>query len=246
MSSAIDNELERGDWNMSTDRLHELDLIGWLLGTAGLVLMFAGFFIIDHGGWLGPDSPVSELAAEITDNRTRIVAGSTVGIVGALALVGFVASLRMRLARQGPKGELLALVAYAFGIVMTIGAFVHASYRMAISEPITPNLLADAVLPLSILKSHIIALFMLGALGVAATMSVSSFVVGLLPKPFAWAGVVLVAVTVALIPTGLGVGGLALFLWLIVACPVLIVSDHTASTHRLQQSRSGEMEHERS
>ncbi|HEY5890745.1 MAG TPA: hypothetical protein VIW94_08620 [Acidimicrobiia bacterium] len=213
---------------MSENLSGRLDLIGWFLGLASLAMMFVGFFIIDHGGWLGPDSPVSELAAEITDNRTRIVAGSTVGIVGALVLVGFVASLRMRLAREGSKGELLALVAYAFGIVMTIGAFVHGSYRMAISAPIVPNTLADAVLPISILKEHIIALFMLGALGVAATMSISSLVVGLLPKPYAWVGVVLVAATVALIPTGLGVGGLALFLWLIVACVLLIVHDTPA------------------
>ncbi len=221
---------------MSTGRSGGLDLVGWLLGLAGLVLMFVGFFIIDHGGWLGPDSPVSELAAEITDNRTRTVAGNTVGIVGAFALVGFVASLRMRLAREGSKGELLALVAYAFGVVMTIGAFVHASYRMAISAPIVPNMLTDAVLPLSILKEHIIALFMFGALGVAATMSVSSLVVGLLPKPFAWVGVVLVAATVALIPTGLGVGGLALFLWLIVACLVLIAHDGSVLTNGVTSS----------
>jgi hypothetical protein len=236
--------LKEETWNMSTDRSDELDLIGWWLGLAALVLIFVGFFIIDHGGWLGPDSPVSELAAEITDNRSRIVAGSTVGIVGAFALVGFVASLRMRLAREGSKGELLALVAYAFGIVMTIGAFVHASYRIAISAPIVPNMLAEAVLPLSILKEHIIALFMLGAVGVAATMSVSSLVVGLLPKSFAWVGIVLVAATVALIPTGFGVGGLALFLWLIVACPVLIVGDRTTDTHGSPLALTGQMEHE--
>jgi hypothetical protein len=35
---------------------------------------------------------------------------------------------------------------------------------------------------------------------------------------------------VALIPTGLGVGGLALFLWLIVACPILIIRDRTTNT----------------
>ena len=230
---------------MSTDRSDELDLIGWLLGLAALVLMFVGFFLIDHGGWLGPDSPVGELAAEITNNQTRIVVGSTVGIVGALALVAFVAVLRMRLAQEGSKGELLALVSYAFGIVMTIGAFVHGSFRMATSAPIDPNMLADAVLPLSMLKEHITDLFLIGALGLAATMSVSSFVVGLLPKPFAWVGVVLVVATMALIPTDLGVGGLALFLWLIVACPVLIVRDHTTSTHGSPQSPSGQMEHER-
>lgn len=227
--------LKEETWNMSSDGSDRLDLIGWLLGLAGLALMFVGFFIVDHGGWLGPDSPVGELAAEITDNRTRIVAGSTVGIVGALLLVGFVAALRMRLAREGSKGELLALVAYAFGIVMTIGAFVHASYRMAISAPIVPNILADAVLPLSILKEHMVALFMLGALGVAATMSISSLVMRFLPKPFAWVGIGLVAATVALIPTGLGVGGLALFLWLIVACLVLITQDGSELTSNVRR-----------
>jgi hypothetical protein len=220
---------------MSQDRLSGLDLIGWILGLAGLVLVFVGFFIVDHGGWLGPDSPVNELAAEITDNRTRLVAGSTVGIIGALVLVGFVASLRMRLARDGSKGELLALIAYAFGIVMVIGAFVHGSYRMAISAPIEPNLLADAVLPLSILKEHVIALFMLGALGVAATMSISSLVMRFLPKPFAWVGIGLVAATVALIPTGLGIGGLALFLWLMAACLVLIAQDGSVFTNDVRR-----------
>lgn len=221
---------------MSQNRSSGVDRIGWILGLAGLVLIFVGFFMVDHGGWLGPDSPVSELAAEITDNRTRLVAGGTVGIVGALALVGFVASLRMRLARDGSKGELLALIVYAFGVVMVIGAFVHGSYRMAISAPIEPNLLADAVLPLSILKEHIIALFMLGALGVAATMSISSLVMRFLPKPFAWLGVVLVAAALALIPTGLGIGGLALFLWLIVACLVLIAQDGLVLANDVRRS----------
>ena len=221
---------------MSQNRSSGVDRIGWILGLAGLVLIFVGFFIVDHGGWLGPDSPVSELAAEITDNRTRLVAGGTVGIVGALALVGFVASLRMRLARDGSKGELLALIVYAFGVVMVIGAFVHGSYRMAISAPIEPNLLADAVLPLSILKEHIIALFMLGALGVAATMSISSLVMRFLPKPFAWLGVVLVAAALALIPTGLGIGGLALFLWLLVACLVLIAQDGLVLANDVRRS----------
>lgn len=221
---------------MSQNRSSGVDRIGWILGLAGLVLIFVGFFMVDHGGWLGPDSPVSELAAEITDNRTRLVAGGTVGIVGALALVGFVASLRMRLARDGSKGERLALIVYAFGVVMVIGAFVHGSYRMAISAPIEPNLLADAVLPLSILKEHIIALFMLGALGVAATMSISSLVMRFLPKPFAWLGVVLVAAALALIPTGLGIGGLALFLWLIVACLVLVAQDGLVLANDVRRS----------
>ena len=221
---------------MSQDRSGGLDLIGWILGLAGLVLMFVGFLVVDHGGWLGPDSPVRDLAAEITGNQTRIVAGSSVGIVGALVLVGFVASLRMRLARDGSKGELLALTAYAFGLVMVIGAFVHGSFRMATSATIEPNMLADAVLPLSILKEHVTDLLMIGTLGVAATMGISSLVVRFLPKPFAWVGIGLVGINVVLIPTNLGLGGLALYLWLMVACLVLIAQDGSVLTNGVRRS----------
>jgi len=221
---------------MSQDRSSGLDLIGWILGLAGLVLIFVGFLVVDHGGWLGPDSPVRDLAAEITNNQTRIVAGSTIGIVGALVLVGFVASLRMRLARDGSKGELLALIAYAFGLVMVIGAFVHGSFRMATSAPVEPNVLADAVLPLSILKEHVSDLLMIGTLGVVATMSISSLVMRFLPKPAAWIGIGLVVINVGLIPTNLGLGGLALYLWLMVACLVLIAQDGSMLTDRVSRS----------
>jgi hypothetical protein len=221
---------------MSQDRSSGLDLIGWILGLAGLVLIFVGFLVVDHGGWLGPDSPVRDLAAEITSNQTRIVAGSTVGIFGALVFVGFVASLRMRLARDGSRGELLALIAYAFGLVMVIGAFVHGSFRMATSATIEPNMLADAVLPLSILKEHVTDLLMIGALGVAATMSISSLVMRFLPKPFAWVGIGLVAINVVLIPTNLGLGGLALYLWLMAACLILIARDGSVLTNDIRRS----------
>jgi hypothetical protein len=216
---------------MSHDRPNGLALVGWILGLAGLVLIFVGFFVVDHGGWIGPDSPVRDLAAEITSNQTRIIAGSTVGIVGALVLVAFVASLRIRLARDDSKGELLALIAYAFGLVMVIGAFVHGSFRMATSASIEPNTLADAMLPLSILKEHISDLLMIGTLGVAATMSISSLVMRLLPRPFAWVGIGLVGINVVLIPTNLGVGGLAMYLWLMVACLVLIAQDGSVLTN---------------
>jgi hypothetical protein len=198
------------------------DRSGWWFGLAGLVLVFVGFFGIDGGGSMGPDSPVAELAAEITDSPTRVTVGSTVGIVGALALVVFAAALRMRLGREGSLGELLALVAFAFGIIMAIGGVVHGSFRMATSESIHPNLLEDAILPLSILKEHVSDLFMLGAVGLVTTMSVASLSVGLLPRAYGWIGLALVVATVALIPTGLGVGGLTLFFWLIAACGVLI------------------------
>jgi hypothetical protein len=221
---------------MSSERSSGLDLIGWILGLAGLVLVFVGFLVVDHGGWLGPDSPVRDLAAEITSNQTRIVAGSTMGIVGGLVLVGFVAALRMRLARQGSKGEFLGLVAYAFGLVMVIGAFVHGSFRMATSAPIEPNMLADAVLPLSILKEHVTDLLMIGILGVAATMSISSLVMRLLPKAVAWIGIGLVVINVILIPTNLGVGGLAMYFWLMGACFMLIAQDGAALTGYVRRS----------
>jgi hypothetical protein len=200
------------------------------LGISALLLMFVGFFGIDEGGSEGPSRPVSDIAAEITDTQMRIVVGNTVGMIGGLILVAFVAALRMRLAREGAPGEFFALIAYAFGLVMTIGALVLGSFRIATSAAIDPNLLVDAILPLSILKEHVADLLLLGALGLVATMSASSVLLGLLPKRFAWVGVALVAAAVALIPTGLGIGGLALFIWLIAACGVLLSTDESAST----------------
>lgn len=199
-----------------------IDKIGAGIGLVALLMVFVGFFAIDGGGSNGPDSPVGELAAEITAIRGRIAAGSTVGIVGGLLFVGFAASLRMRLARAGLIGDFLSLMAYAFGLVVTIGALVHGSFRMATSVVTEPNMLVDAILPLSILKEHITDLMMLGIVGLAVVMGISSFMVNLLPRVFAGIGIFLVVMTVALIPTGIGVGAILIFFWLIAACGVLI------------------------
>ena len=93
---------------------------------------------------------------------------------------------------------------------------------MATSSAIDPNELADAILPLSLLEERSSDLLLLGALGFVAAIRVSSFSFGLLPKPFAWMGTVLVAAAILLSPTGFGVGGLALFIWLITACGLLL------------------------
>jgi uncharacterized membrane protein len=53
----------------------------------------------------------------------------------------------------------------------------------------------------------------------------------LLPRPFAWVGIGLVGINVVLIPTNLGVGGLAMYLWLMVACLVLIAQDGSVLTN---------------
>jgi hypothetical protein len=119
---------------------------------------------------------------------------------------------------------------------MVIGAFVHGSFRMATSATIEPNMLADAVLPLSILKEHVTDLLMIGTLGIAATMSISSLVMRFLPKPLAWVGIGLVGINVVLIPTNLGVGGLALYFWLMVACLVLIARDGSVLTNDVRRS----------
>jgi hypothetical protein len=204
-----------------------IDKIGAGIGLVALLMVFVGFFVIDGGGSNGPDQPVLDLAAEITAIRGRIVAGSTVGIVGGMLFVGFVASLRIRLARAGLIGDFLSLVAYTFGVVVTIGALVHGSFRMATSVVTEPNRLVDAILPLSILKEHITDLMMLGIIGLVVVMSISGFAVNLLPRVFAGIGIGLVVTTIALIPAGLGVGVIAIFFWLMAACAVLIGNEST-------------------
>lgn len=204
------------------DPLGDHNRVGWWCGIAASVLISAGFFAIDEGGSTGPDGSIDVLVREISDNRGRIVVGSLVGMLGAVVLVGFVASLRMRLAREGSTGELLGLVAYAFGLVMTVGAFVHGSFRLATTTAHDPRVLTDAMRPLSMLKEHVTDVLFWGALGLVATMSLGSFLVRLLPKVLAWVGVVLAAATLALLPTDHGGVAAALFPWMIVACAFLV------------------------
>jgi len=215
------------------DRSTHLDRVGWWCGIVAVVLISAGFFAIDEGGSTPPDGPIDVLVQEITGSRGRIVAGSLVGMVGAVVLVWFAATLRMRLAREDAVGEVLGLAAYAFGIVMTVGALAHGSFRLATTTVRDPRVLAEAMRPLALLKEHLADVLGWGAIGLVVTMSLGSFLVRLLPRTMAWVGATLAILAVALIPTDHGGVGVALFPWLAVACLVLIrEGDRTGTPKR--------------
>jgi hypothetical protein len=204
--------------------------VGWWCGIVGAVLIFAGFFAIDEGGSTPADGPIDVLVREITGQRGRIVTGSLVGMVGGMVLLWFAASLRMRLAGDSAVGEVLGLVAYASGIVMTVGALAHASFRLASAAAPDPHVLAEAMRPLALLQGHVSDMLVWGAMGLVATMSLSSFLMRFLPRPMAWLGALLAAATVSLTPTDHGGVGVMLFPWLAAACLFLLrEGDRTGS-----------------
>ena len=204
--------------------------VGWWCGIVATVLISVGFFAVDPSGSTPADGPTNVLVREITDNSGRIVVGSLLGMVGAMVLVWFAASLRVRLARDGQIGEMLGLAAYAFGVVMTVGALAHGSFRLATTTVSDPRVLAEAMRALAMIMEHVTDILMWGAIGLVGTMSLSSFLVGLLPRMMAWIGVVLSASAVALTPTDHGGVGAALLPWVVVGCVVLLrEGDRTVS-----------------
>jgi hypothetical protein len=211
-----------GERRRRVDRSVHLARVGWWCGVVAVVLISVGFFAIDEGGSTPPDGPIEVLVREVTGNRGRIVVGSLIGMVGAVVSVWFAATLRIRLARENPVGEVLGLVGYACGIVMTVGALAHGSFRLATTTVQDPQVLAEAMRPLALLKEHVTDVLVWGAMGLVVTMSLASFLVRLLPRTMAWVGATLAALTVALTPTDHGGVGAALFPWLAVACLLLV------------------------
>jgi hypothetical protein len=182
----------------------------------------AGFFAIDQGGSTPPDGLVDMLVREVTGNRGRIVVGSLVGMVGAVVSVWFAATLRVRLAREDAVGEVLGLVGYACGIVMTVEALGHGSFRLAATTVQDPACSPRRCGLLAMLNEHATDVLVWGAMGVVVTMSLAAFLVRLLPRTMAWVGATLAALTAALTPTDHGGVGAALFPWPAVACLLLV------------------------
>ncbi len=195
-------------------------IVSWC-GIVAIVMIVAGFFAVDAGGSTPADGRLLTLAREITEDRGRIVVGSLMGMVGAMLLVVFTAGLRVRLAsddRNGAMGTMLGLVAYAFGVIMTVGAFTHGSLRVAATAIDDPGVLAGGMRALTLVIGVGAALMLWGAIGLVATLSAGSFLGGsFLPRALAWIGAVLVIASVALTPTDRGGVGLMLLPWIAIS-----------------------------
>ena len=194
---------------------------GWWGGIVSLFLIGAGFFAIDAGGTNGPDAPVDLLVNDIVSTQGRIVAGSIVGLIGAILLLWFASALRLRLARDGDLGSMIGLAAFGAALLMSAGALIHASFRLAITS-VGSLILAEAMRPLAILGAHTFDVFAWGMIGLAVAVSVAGFAVGLIPRSLAVVGAVICVASLALAPSGHGGAVLALIPWLIGVCAVLI------------------------
>ena len=193
--------------------------VGWWLGIIGPMLILVGFFAVDEGGTELSGS-TSEIVDHLSGLHGRIVIGSMIGILGAFAILGFVASLRLHLSKAGVGGGWLGLVAFGSGMIMAVGAIVQGSFRLAIDAIVDSGGPPDEMLSIWELDT-VIAVLVWGGVGLVATMCISAFAIGLLPKPMAGVGVVLVVATIALTPTDHGGISLTLLLWLSTASGLL-------------------------
>jgi hypothetical protein len=211
-----------------------MQILGCWCGILAVVLISAGFFAIDEGGTATADGPIAALVDEIVSKHGRIVAGSVVGMIGALFLIFFASTLRARLAREGDAGSLMGFAAYGAGLVMTGGALAHGSFRLAMTTVDDRVVLAGAMRPLAILGTHVIDPLFWGLIGLVMAMSIGAFVAKVLPTAMALVGVVLSAAAVALSPTDHGAAGIALLPWLIVACVLFLRQERVAVAAREQ------------
>lgn len=194
----------------------QFERIGWWLGIIAPVLILVGFFAVDEGG-----TELSGSTTEIVTHLDGLHGRIVIGILGAFATIGFAASLRLHLFKSGSRGEWLGLVAFGSGIIMAAGAIVQGSFRLAINAMVDSGSPPDGMLPLWELDT-VIAILVWGSAGLVATMCISTFTNGLLPKPLAGVGAVLVATTIALTPTDHGGVSLTLLLWLSIASGSLV------------------------
>jgi hypothetical protein len=178
------------------------------------MLMLIGFFAVDEGGTELSGS-TADIVDQLASSQGRIVIGNVIGILGAFALLGFVASLRSHLSTTS-VGAWLGSLAFGSGVVMAVGAIIQGSFRLALRAIVDSEVPPDEMLPLWELDT-VIAVLVWGAAGLVTAMCIAILAVGLLPRPFAWVGAVLVAVTIALTPTDHGGVSLTLLLWLTAA-----------------------------
>jgi hypothetical protein len=205
-----------------------MQVVGWWCGIVALVLIIAGFFAIDEGGTTPPDGPIAALVDEIVLQHGRIVVGSVVGMVGALLLIWFAATLRARLAREGDAGSLIGFAAYGAGLVMAMGALAHGSFRLSMASVHDRGVLSEAMRPLALVGAHVSDALFWGMIGLVVAISIGAFAAQLLPRAMAVVGVVLSVAAVALTPTDHGAAGIALPPWLIVACVLFLRREHLA------------------
>lgn len=208
---------------------HQVEGLGWWCGIVAPVLVVAGFFSIDDGEKAaGPEDPIRVLVDEVLCSPGRIVAGSLVGMMGALLLVWFGSSLRTRYDREGDSGRVIGFCAFGFIIVMTVSAFIHGVFRLSLAAVDDRAVLSEAVRSLAILESLGLGAFSWGTIGFVLAMSLGSFGAPLLPRAMAVIGVLLSVAALAFTPTNRGGFALLLMPWIVVASGFLLRQGRSA------------------
>lgn len=106
---------------MTPGRARTWDRAGGILGLLFVLLALPGFLLPETPDY---DQPVERIAAQLADDRDGLLAGRVVGLVSAIAFIGFLAALWGRLRRYegfaGPFATLFLIGATGSGGAFTV------------------------------------------------------------------------------------------------------------------------------
>lgn len=186
-----------------------------LTGVAFIVLVIIGAII--GGEPPSVDDPVQEIVSHYVDNKDAILVGSLVGMVGAFAFLVFASYLRNVLRAAEGEGGLLANVAFAGAIILTIAAAIDATITVALAEA-AEDIEPSSVQALQALWDNDYIPFVLGAGSFLLASGLSIVLNGPLPKWLGWIAILLGVI--AFTPIGF-VGFLGGALWILIASVVM-------------------------
>jgi hypothetical protein len=205
---------------------------GTALGIPAVVIMAVSFAFAGNGpGSTDGDDRITSWYASGTHQYTQIL-GFLAFVIGVLCLIGFLAALRDRIAAvEQPRGGLGQLVLgagiassvlFTLAIAMfTVPAFLASDTSSADIVPATYRMFYTAGF------ASFAAATMIGALTVGATSAVA-FRTGLLPRWFAWLGVV---VAIVLLLGFFFVPGFVFWGWVLIAA-ILLARRAPAHAHQ--------------
>jgi hypothetical protein len=172
-------------------------------GVAGAVFVLAGISAV--GDAPDPHDSASSIAAYFVRNQTAIFTSSTLVTLGGLAIVVFLAGARERL--RDVDAPVLATVTFAAGtgivalLVLNEMMYVTLAYTRGRTDPAT----AKSLFTLTIISSTVQAPLCAALFG---AVSIVAFRHAILPRWFAWTGVV---GAVALLPAAVSYGDTGFF-----------------------------------
>jgi hypothetical protein len=187
-----------------------------LTGAVFVLLFVASFIVVGEAP--SADDPVDEIVSFYTESDTEVTIGSLLGALGAVLFLFFVSTLRSYLRTAEGGTGWLSNVAFAGGIVASVGMLIFAGLGFTLADS------SDALDPAATQAINALSfdLFFPAAGGILTLLVASGLLsirTGALPRWLGWAALV-IAVAI-FTPVGF-VAFLASVAWVLVVSIVLV------------------------